>query len=294
MSSEPTTGTSQSEPALQRSAVPASRYTFDELATIYNEARTDYIVPMPMNGKRMAEYAHNYDIDMDGSIVVLNHDGLESGVGMLGMREDRGWITRLGVIPYRRQHHLGQYMMEQMIQFARDHGARLMQLEVIVGNDPARALFDKLGFEPTRTLLIVRRPPGVPQERPEFESALVHQINSADIPAYLEERAPGASWVEETASLLNAGNLHGITVETTDGEKAWVVFQKSAFQLTHFVLSPDVSDHALWTALYHVHKTYPLQDTKIENVPLKDHEWEVYKGMGYIEVFRRTEMFLYF
>ncbi|MFW5691724.1 MAG: GNAT family N-acetyltransferase [Chloroflexota bacterium] len=275
-------------------AVPASRYTYAQLAEIYNQARVDYIVPMPMNARRMQEYVENYDIDMDGSVVVLNSAGLECGIGMLGMRADRAWVTRLGVLPERRERHLGQFMMETMLSYAVDQGARLAQLEVIVGNDPARHLFEKMGFKETRTLLIIRRPPGTPAVGLAQEADTVRQLTDDEIPDYLMRRDPGASWVEETASLLNAGNLHGLEIMAADGENAWVVFQKSPFQLTHLVLSPNASDAAICSALYHVHKSHPMQDTKVENVPLRHHEWEIYQGMGYIEVFRRTEMFLHF
>lgn len=44
--------------------------------------------------------------------------------------------------------------------------------------------------------------------------------------------------------------------------------------------------------LHHVHKTYPNQDTKIENVPEKDRHWPAFRQMGYLEVFRRIEMVL--
>jgi len=276
-----------------RRAIPASQYTYQQLAEIYNQARVDYIVPMPMNAKRMQEYVENYDIDLDGSFVALNSDGEESGIGMLGMRGDRGWITRLGVIPDRRLRHLGQFLMEQMIEYAIQHEARLIQLEVIVGNDPARRLFEKLGFEETRTLLIIRRPPGNPAPNPEFDALDVYPIPDHQIPDYLNQRERNASWVEETASLLNAGNLRGIRVMMPDGEESWVVFQQTPFQLTHFVISPGVSDQAASAALYHVHKTFPKMDTKIENVPEAHHSWHVYQSNGYLEVFRRTEMFLY-
>jgi ribosomal protein S18 acetylase RimI-like enzyme len=275
-------------------AVPASAYDYDQLAKIYNQARVDYIVPMPMNAKRMQEYVETYDIDLGSSVVVLNRDNLESGVGMLGLRDNRGWITRLGVIPERRENHLGQFMMEYMLDQSQQKGATLAQLEVIVGNKPARRLFEKLGFEETRILLIIRRPPGMPPANPVYDSAQVRQLDQHEIPDYLAQRAEGASWVEENQSLMNIGNLRGVEVYTQNDETAWVVFQRSPFQLTHFVLSPNVSDDAIQSALYHVHKLYPKLDTKIENVPLRDHEWVIYQNMNYIEVFRRTEMFLYF
>jgi ribosomal protein S18 acetylase RimI-like enzyme len=295
VSSKSATKPQDSEPPSGgRVAVPTSNYTYEQLADIYNQARVDYIVPMPMNAKRMREYVEAYDVSLDGSVVVLNDSGLESGVGMLGLRGERSWITRLGVIPERRERHLGLFTMETMLDYAKTDGCTLSQLEVIVGNDPARRLFERLGFEETRTLLIIRRPPGVPKVIDRYEQAEVKEIESADVPAYLAKREDGASWIEETASLLNVGNIRGVAVKTADNEIAWVIFQRTPFQLTHFVLSPNVSDDAIHTALYHVHKTYPMQDTKIENVPLRDHQWEIYKSMGYIEVFRRTEMFLYF
>lgn len=273
-------------------AVPASHYTYDELAHIYNEARTDYIIPMPMNAKRMQEYVEHYDIDLNGSFVASNRLGEACGVGMLGVRPGRCWITRLGVIPHRRLKGTAQFIMESMLEYGRERGATVAQLEVIVGNEPARALFEKMGFEPTRTLLIIRRPPGQPEPHAVYDEAEVTFIEQDAVFQYLQRRAEGASWVEETASLLNVRWLQGVEVTTVDGSSAWVVYQRLPFQLTHFVLSPDASDEAIRTALYHIHKLSPMQDTKIENVALYDHEWHIYQSMGYIEVFRRTEMIL--
>ncbi|GAB4516261.1 MAG: hypothetical protein OHK0046_21300 [Anaerolineae bacterium] len=275
-------------------SVAARLYTFDQLADIYNQARVDYIVPMPMNGKRMGEYIHHYDIDMDASVVAINADNLECGVGMLGIREDRSWITRLGVVPQRRGHKIGQYLMEKMLNVARERQMRLAQLEVIVGNEPAHKLFLKLGFEPTRELLVIRRPPGKPEANAEFDSWKMTPLEEALIPETLATREPGASWVEETPSLLNAGNLRGFTLETPTGDKGWLVFQRSPFQLTHFVLSPGVDEKMAEALLYTVHREHAMQDTKLENLPTTDPFWPVFQKIGYFEVFRRTEMFLYF
>ncbi len=270
-----------------------SDYSFDELAEIYNQSRVDYIVPMPMNGKRMQEYAINYDIVLQGSPISINEDQLETGIGMLGMRGDRGWITRLGVIPERRERKQGQYIMEVMLDEAAQRGAMLIQLEVIVGNEPARNLFLKLGFEDTRELLIIRRPPAKLVPDSILEIGEIEEIPTEQIPDYLALREPGASWVEETASLVNGGNLKGLTLHLPDGDEGWIVFQRSAFQLQHLVFCPDASERVMHGLLYHLHRLNPLQDTKVENVPVDHHTWPVFQKMGYFEVFRRHEMFLY-
>ena len=142
-------------------AVPTSNFTFEELADIYNRAREDYIVPMPMNARRMKEYVVAYDVDLDASFVAVDRDDDEvNGVCMLGVRGERTWITRLGVIPVRRRRKSGLFLMETEIEESIRLGKKKVQLEVINGNEPAHRLFLKLGFEVTRELLVIRRPPG--------------------------------------------------------------------------------------------------------------------------------------
>lgn len=272
--------------------IPADQFSYAELADIYNQARVDYIVPMPMNAKRLQEYVEYYDISLAGSVVAMTDDDLPCGVGMLGLRGERGWITRLGVIPERRKNHVGQAMMENLIDTAYQHGVHHIQLEVIVGNEPARRLFDKLGFIEQRELLVIRRPPNHPAPNLAFDALTPIHLDEAEIPAMLMRRADNPSWIEETASLLNIGKLRGIRIVGDKNEWGWAVFQRTPFQLTHFVLNYS-HDWVAQALLYHIHKEYPMQDTKIENVDIKDTLWHIYQQMGYIEIFRRTEMFLH-
>jgi ribosomal protein S18 acetylase RimI-like enzyme len=275
--------------------VPTSQYTFDELADIYNQARVDYIVPMPMNGRRMREYVTYYSIDLDASLVAIDkRDSLPNGICMLGVRDDRTWITRLGVIPHRRRRHSGQFLMDALLDYSRKTNKRLIQLEVIKNNEPAHKLFLRLGFEKTRELLIIRRPPSKldPSLAPH-DSYITTKLDEEDLPKYLAKREPGASWVEESISLLNAGSLRGFHLRAPDGEEGWVIFQRTPFQLTHFVLSNNVSDAMIGALIGTVHTAYPLQDTKIENMPENHRTWPIFQKYGYVEAFRRIEMFLY-
>lgn len=291
--------TPQSDEVPEHDYRPTSEYTYDELADIYNQARVDYIVPMPMNGKRMREYVEAYDIDLDASFVSLDpDDGEPTGVIMTGYRDTRGWITRLGVIPHKRRHRTGQFLMDLCINDARERGKEKMQLEVIKGNDPARRLFLKLGFVDTRELLIIRRPPGkITTDSGLFDVDKIQSqpINSDEIPGYLAHRTDKPSWVEESASLVNSGKLDGFTVKMEDtGETGWVVFQRSVFQLTHFVVDYDASDAVVAALIYTVHENFSMQDTKIENLPSNHPAWGIYQKLGYFEVFARQEMELFF
>lgn len=275
---------------------PTSDYTYEELADIYNQARVDYIVPMPMNGKRMQHYVENYDIDLDASFVSLDpEDGVPTGVIMMGYRDQRGWITRLGVIPYKRRRKTGQFLMELCIQDGQRRKVDKIQLEVIKGNEPARKLFLKLGFVDTRELLIIRRPPGPPiTDYVTVDDVAYEEIGEEQIADVLSRRTDNPSWVEESSSLLNSGQLKGLFVrlKSTD-ESGWIVFQRTPFQLTHFVMDYETTNDMIAAMIYSVHARYPMQDTKIENVPKSHRAWQVYQKMGYFEVFARQEMELY-
>ncbi|MGQ9907846.1 MAG: GNAT family N-acetyltransferase [Candidatus Flexifilum sp.] len=276
-------------PGARCTAVPAAQFSFDELAAIYNQTRIDYIVPMPMNGKRMAEYVGWYDVDLASSVVTLNADGAIAAVGMLGLRGSRAWITRLGVIPHQRQHGVGQFTLEMLLEAARQRGATAAQLEVIEGNEPARQLFLKLGFHERRRLLVTRRAPA-PVEAPPAD---VTRLDAAAIAAHLAGRTDTPSWIDATPSLLNAGSLEGLRITLPDGVSGWIVFRPSMFQITHAALGGDPQHPDLTAALLaHMHAGWPLFDTRIENIPADTPRWPGFARLGYVETFRRIEMLL--
>ncbi|HRO90864.1 MAG TPA: hypothetical protein PLC06_10230, partial [Promineifilum sp.] len=76
----------------------ASDFAIEELTRAYNQTRTDYLIPMPMNPGRLQEYILLYDVALDRSKVAIEGDNIV-GLGMLGKRKGMGWITRLGVLP---------------------------------------------------------------------------------------------------------------------------------------------------------------------------------------------------
>jgi len=98
--------------------VPASQYMIEELAGIYNQTRVDYLIPMPMNEEGLAEYVHDFDIDLDHSAVALI-DGNLAGLGMLGVRGEECWVTRLGVLPNNRRVGIGKKSLIICLKFQR-------------------------------------------------------------------------------------------------------------------------------------------------------------------------------
>lgn len=269
--------------------IPASKFTFDELVKVYNRGRVDYIVPMPMSALSLREYVRNYDIDLEKSAVAMLN-GKPVGLNMLGVRPGRAWITRLEVLPARRGLRIGQRLMEHLIGHARRLEDSYIILEVIKNNVPAHRLFRKLKFHETRKLLVVRRPPGPPIHK--SPSYAVQYLNQEQAIALLSRRQSIPSWLDETPSLLNAGSLAALRVELENGDRGWLVYQKTPLQLGRLVLQTEVGDpHQVGLALIRaLYARYPGTDTKSENLPIYDPHWPAMQEAGFIEAFRRIEM----
>jgi ribosomal protein S18 acetylase RimI-like enzyme len=269
--------------------VPANQFTVEELVNAYNQTRVDYIVPMPMNAARLQEYVRNYDVALDSSAVALDGNQI-LGLAMLGVRPGHTWITRLGILPVKRRRGTGQRLMEYLIAESRRLEVPYVLLEVIKNNIPAHRLFLKLGFRETRELMVIRRPPGPPADaaRPYSLQALDHQ----EILTLLHQRRSVPCWLDETPSLINAGNLAALRVELDTGDRGWLVYQTTVFQLGRLVIQTEAGDpYQVGLALLHaLHKHHPVVDTKSENLPGGDPHWPALQEMGYLESFCRIEM----
>lgn len=270
---------------------PASSYTVEQLTEGYNQTRIDYIVPMPMNVRRMKEYIRTYDIDLSHSVVAVNDERI-LGLAMLGVRDTHTWVTRLGVVPTARRHGTGYAMMHCLVQNSRVLKAEQMALDVIKNNDPAYYLFRKIGFQETRELLILRRPPGAPEPDLKVPGYSVSFHDTEGVIRLLAERSDKCSWLTETASMQNAGNLMAISVETENGDAGWLAYESTIFQLARLVPHTLRGDPAtVSSVLFHaLHTHHPIQDTKVENVDVNDPHLEGYYKLGYFESFRRIEM----
>ena len=128
---------------------PASSLGLERLAGLFNESYSDYFVPITLDAVSMALIVELWDIDLDASRVAG-----EAAFALLAVREARGWIGGMGVVPAARRRGLGEAVLRGVIAEARARGLDEVSLEVLVQNEPARRLYEKLGFELVRELAI--------------------------------------------------------------------------------------------------------------------------------------------
>lgn len=278
--------------------VPAPYFSLEQLAAAYNETRVDYIVPMPLTVERLRRYTTIYDVDLNRSCAAIEKGGAEElilGLGMLGVRPGRGWITRLGVLPSGRRKGTGRAIMEYLLAGAVECTVSATWLEVIKGNTPAHELFRRLGFAETRELIVARRPPDYHAQTERTGRGDVRHIrtyNREGALALLEQRRGRPNWLNEIESFGKAGDLSALSLSTSRGGRGWVTFQVSLLRLTRIVVEVTLGDPAVVCAalLHTLHSYYPTQEGISENVPADDPIWPGYRQAGYVESFRRIEM----
>lgn len=265
----------------------AANYSIEQLTDAYNQTRVDYMVPMPMNAARLAEYIHLYNIDLPQSLVALDNDEIV-GLGMLAFRRDRSWITRLGIIADQRGKGIGKALTKGLLANSDDRGIEKNMLEVIVGNIPAYNLFLKFDFEEQGELLILRR---APHQVPKPNTKL-QWMDKGNIFYCLGHRKVFQAWTNQTESLVRAKGISGFNIHTPSGGRGWIVFQRTLFNLSRLMFGTEGGDHVeiMKELLKHLHYLHPELDTYTENIPTNDHRLPAFQEMGYFEAFRRIEM----
>ena len=272
--------------------IRADRFTLEQLTEAYNETRIDYIVPMPMNVARLREYIHLFDIDLSASWVATYNDAIY-GLGMLGIRSGRAWITRVGVLPWGRRQGTGRSIINKLLESAGEKALDTVWLEVIAGNEPAYQLFLTSGFQQTRELLVARRPPQSNNIIPEPEDQpQVKELNRDQTVALLEQRTGRPNWINETATFRKLSDLRGLSIQLPCGGQGWICYEVTFLQITRTVVEVLTGDPVKVTraALQALHSRHPTQDAVLENLPVTEPIWKGFSELGYFDVFRRVEM----
>jgi GNAT superfamily N-acetyltransferase len=179
--------------------VPADTLTLGELAALFTAGYEGYFTPIHVDEPTLRFMIDAWDIDLARSRAV-------PGVGVcnLGVREERGWIGGLGVVPAERRHGVGRALMDAVL----DAAPPLVTLEVIEQNEPAIKLYEDLGFERTRVLEVWSLP-----EPPLIEARSVEPapLGQRDLPWQRADESLPAEYeryeVEGGAMLLRGGNV---------------------------------------------------------------------------------------
>jgi len=269
--------------------ISAAKFTMQELTDLYNQTRVDYLVPMPMSAERLAEYIRDFDVDLARSCVARAADGQVLGLGMLGVREDKAWITRLGVLPVIRRSGAGDALMDYMLEKVDELHLEECHLEVIKNNEPAHRLFLKKGFSEADEYLVLRR---APRSISEQLSGKVKHLDCEEATRLLHTFPYHLTWINAIESMRNAPDVEGLRIQLPNGGTGWLVYRRQKFFLSHLVLYTEHGDPGeVGKHLFmHLYTCYPRVDTYAENIHEKDPHITAFRAMTFFDNFSRIEM----
>ncbi len=249
-----------------------------------------------MTPVRLKEYVETYDVDLAASCVVLDTDDTELiiGLGMLGRRHNRSWITRVGVLPYTRKMGAGSDIISKLVEDSIALGHEFTWLEVIHGNKPAHRLFLKNKFKQTRELMVLRRPPGTKVVDSHLIPCPAKVVN-VDRDAAIEEFAADdnvPNWLNQPETFKNIENLSIKQLTFSEGWKGRVFYEKTALQLKRVIVQvlSGPPEQVTAAVLAWLHQQFPVPDAVCENFEVNDPRIQGYLRAGYFESFRRIEM----
>lgn len=136
---------------------PASTLSLDQVTQAFNLAFTGYYLPMTQTTHGLSQMMRENDVRLDDSAVIYVN-GSVAGIGLVGVRGARAWIAGMGVAPEWRGQGIGSRLLDRIRGHMRMLGLRQAQLEALDINEPALALYRRMGFHDVRSLLVYHGP----------------------------------------------------------------------------------------------------------------------------------------
>lgn len=260
-----------------------------------NAAYSDYFVSIYLSAAAFNELVQRESVALGDSLAALC-EGEIVGMGLLGVRGQRGWVGGMGVIPAFRQKGIGRRILNGLIERARRLGLETLQLEVITQNHAARALYDSSGFLARRRLSVLScSQPSAATHDAHAPGLAIRQMKPAEALALLAGLpAPHRPWQREM------GAHEAILPQL----KALVARERSGDQAVGVCLvrgdghHKDITDIAATTPdvgfalASHLLRHYPASGFSYLNVAEEDPLLPVLRRAGFQTIVSQVEMFL--
>ena len=178
-----------------------------------------------MTAERFAQHVERNAIDLSSS-PRWTVGGALSGVALLAFRSKRAWIGGFGVVPAFRGRGLAQRYLQDVYSICRDAGAEMLELEVLVRNARAIALYKRGGFAIVDELVVWSRAP-VGAEPGHLLACARDESEIARV-----ARLPSACWQREPQSVAAALPCERLAIEDDATPLAYAFLRRNVGRAT--------------------------------------------------------------
>jgi ribosomal protein S18 acetylase RimI-like enzyme len=191
---------------------PVSELDTQQFVKALNAAYADYLVPIHLTRHAFLDLADRESVSLDASCAAVEN-GRIVGMGLLGVRQHRGWIGGMGVIPEYRRQGIARLVMNALLSHAWDSNLATVQLEVINSNIPAYSLYKSLGFRNRRQLLVLNCTHSRQKPFRGSDDIVIREEPAEELIEHLAEFAdPAPSWQTEIdAQWVLLPTLYGLS-----------------------------------------------------------------------------------
>lgn len=210
-----------------------------ELTRSFNEAFSDYFVPLQLTEPAMAVKLRSENIDLNYSIGAFENNELK-GFILHGIDTLDGVKTvynaGTGVVPPHRGKGLTEQLYKTVLPLLSKEGITHHQLEVIEQNAPAIRVYEKIGFRTVRTFSCFK---GTVEEAVD-PAISIAEVPAPDFQAYASWWNFAPSWQNDSPAILRALEAHRI-VELRKGEEllAYAAYSPATGRVKQYGVHPD-------------------------------------------------------
>lgn len=270
--------------------ISAAAIPFDRLVQAFNDGYAGYLLPVQVDELELRHHIQRYDIDLNASCVTTQA-GLVTGVGLLAVRNKRGWVGGLGVHPDYRRQGIGRELMHTLIEQGRALGLSTIQLEVLEKNDAAHRLYLNIGFADVRKLHVLTYDPSPQSHSPTaaIESCPIQQALQLH-QAYHKVATP---WQRGYESLMKSDTAQAWMIPGPSQPPAYVmglVFSDT-LHLLDLACAPG-HEEALKSLIAQLHQQYPEAKGRIVNIAENEPGCSVLTALGWQIALSQYEMAL--
>lgn len=245
-----------------------------------------YIVPVHMTPEQLSRHITMNDVRLDESPLWLDASRDAVALGLLGVREARGWIGGFGVAQPHRGKGLARGLAREMLERAARLGVREVQLEVITTNEYAIRTYLRAGFVKRRDLRVLIRPPDAPA--PAHAGEAVEADPDVLLRAGLLADAEPC-WQREPRTLLDRGGIAALVAGRIDEARGFALFATgpTGVRIGEVRVADTAAAADLVAALA---ARFPDQPFTVLNEPEDSRTGAALEALGFTERLRQHEM----
>ena len=216
------------------------------------EAFSDYFISFQLSEQQFRNHIALNAVDINRSIGCFDGGELV-GLSLNGFGDWNGVPTvydaGTGVVPTHRRRGLSEMMFRTMLPLFKDSGYRQCLLEVLSQNVPAIRLYEKLGFESTRSLYLMQAAT-LKADVPAPRGIVFREIENPDMKrlAALGDGCP--SW-QNSSEAVERSILMKRVIGAFDGDECvgYIAFSAGVGRLAQIAVRPDRRRRGIATKL---------------------------------------------